>query len=289
MLFRSGPCDEGWFCNRGAYAKRPVPDVNSIFNNSNDFTCPIYSVNFTGGICPLGHFCPQGSSEPKSCLRGTYCGQTGLAGPEGNCTAGYYCSGGDTISNPRNCTAGKYCPEGTEEERPCPVGTFSPYAGKSKVEDCLNCTAGYYCPLRGATEVSFQCLQGYYCPSGSKHNSTALCPRGASCPTGSGLPENCIAGEYQDEEGQFRCKGCLAGHYCDPSTNLTGVIYPTKCTAGNYCPAGTKAERQFPCPAGTFSNKTGLEKYADCTPCLPKTFCGSTGLTKPSGPCGAGL
>lgn len=287
--YPDGPCDEGWYCSRGAYSKKPLLNVNTTFNNSNDFTCPIYSVNFTGGICPVGHFCPRGSSEPKSCLRGTYCGQTGLASPEGNCSAGYYCNGGDVVPNPRNCTAGYYCPVGTETERPCPAGTYSPYAGKSKVEDCLNCTAGFYCPLHGATEVLFQCLQGFYCPSGSTHNATVICPRGASCPTGSGQPQNCIPGEYQDEEGQYQCKECPPGYYCDPSTNLTGVIYPTKCTAGNYCPAGTKTERQFPCPAGTYSNDTGLERRSDCTPCPPKVFCGSTGLRKPTGPCNAGL
>lgn len=297
--YPDGLCDQGWYCTRGAYASRPVPDAYSVFNNSNDFTCPIYSVNFTGGICPAGHFCPTGSSEPKSCLPGTYCNQTGLANPEGNCTAGYYCNGGNTVPNPRLCTAGYYCPEGIQEEIPCPVGTYSPYEGRSKVEDCLPCKAGYYCPLLGATEVLFQCLQGFYCPSGSKHNATVMCPKGASCPSGSGLPQNCSAGEYQDEVGQFKCKRCPAGHFCDPFANVTGicqsyenrtgVIYPSRCTAGNYCPIGTKTERQFPCPVGTFSNKTGLEKYSDCTPCPPRQFCGSTGLVKPSGLCGAGL
>lgn len=287
--YPDGLCDEGWYCEKAAYSRRPVPKVNITFNNSVDFTCPLYSVNFTGGICPLGHFCPQGSSEPKQCLRGSYCGQLGLASPEGNCTAGYYCSGGDIIPNPRNCTAGYYCPEGTEREVPCPVGTFSPYAGKSKEQDCLNCTAGFYCPLPGKTEVLFQCLQGYYCPSGSKHNSTVICPRGSSCPTGSGQPQNCVPGKYQDQEGQYECNVCLAGYYCDPSTNLTGVIYPTKCTAGNYCPSGTKTEKQFPCPAGTYSNDTGLERSSDCKLCPPKMFCASPGLTKPSGTCAAGV
>lgn len=284
-----GPCDEGWYCERAAYSKRPLPNVNLTFNNSMDFTCPLYSVNFTGGICPLGHFCPEGSAEPKRCLKGRYCGQEGLAEPQGNCTAGYYCSGGDIISNPRNCTAGYYCPEGTEIEIACPVGTFSPYVGKSKEEDCLNCTAGYYCPLPGATEVLFLCLQGYYCPSGSTHNSTVICPRGSSCPTGVGQPQNCVPGEYQDEEGQYQCKVCPAGYYCDPATNLTGVIYPTKCLAGSYCPSGTKTGKQFPCPAGTYSNETGLERSLQCMPCPPKLFCGSPGLTKPSGPCAAGV
>ena len=135
----------------------------------------------------------------------------------------------------------------------------------------------------------FECLQGYYCPSGSKHNSTVICPRGSSCPTGSGQPKNCLPGEYQDKEGQYQCRVCLPGYYCDPASILTGVIYPTQCTAGNYCPSGTKTEKQFPCPAGTYSNDTGLERSSQCTPCPPKRFCGSPGLTKPSGPCAAGL
>ena len=50
--YPDGPCDEGWYCSRGAYSKKPLLNVNTTFNNSNDFTCPIYSVNFTGRYLP---------------------------------------------------------------------------------------------------------------------------------------------------------------------------------------------------------------------------------------------
>ena len=287
--YPNGPCDPGWYCERAAYAQRPVPYINATYNNSADFSCPLYSVNFTGGICPQGSYCPQGSSKPKKCPAGSFCGQEGLSTPEGNCTAGFYCAGGDVIRNPRNCSAGYYCPQGTPIEVTCPPGTFSPVEGISKEEECMNCTAGFYCPMPGMTYVVFQCLQGYYCPSRSSQNDTVVCPKGHQCPTGSPRPAKCVAGTYQDEEGQYQCKECGAGYFCDPTTLSTGVITPVRCTAGNYCPRGTKLEKEHPCPQGTYSNETGLSDASQCKPCPPKLFCGAPGLTKASGPCAAGL
>ena len=281
-------CEGGWYCTRGAYTKRPVPQVNLAHNNSHHFTCPLYSLNFTGGICTKGNYCPRGSSKLLPCPPGRFCGSDGLSGPSGNCTAGYFCNGGDTVSNPVNCSAGYYCPEGSPVEVDCPPGTYLPYTGKSKEAHCLNCTEGYYCPLSHMTHVIFECLQGYYCPEGSVNNNTVVCPKGFSCPTGSGKPERCKPGEYQNEEGQWRCKTCDPGYYCDPTGLATGVIKPSNCTPGHYCPMGTKYEKEFNCSAGTYSNQYNLNKHGQCTPCPSKQFCASPGLTAPTGPCSPG-
>lgn len=281
-------CEGGWYCTRGAYTKRPVPQVTQTYNNSKDFTCPLYSLNFTGGICKRGNYCPRGSSKELACPAGMFCDRDGLSTPSGNCTAGYFCVGGNTVSNPVSCSPGYYCPEGTPVERACPPGTYLPYTGKSKESDCLNCTAGYYCPLSHMTQVIFECLQGYYCPPRSINNNTVVCPKGFSCPTGSGTPQRCIPGEYQNEEGQRKCKTCDPGYYCDPTNLDTGVIKPSNCTPGHYCPSGTKYEKEFNCSAGTYSNQYSLREHSQCIMCPSKKFCASPGLTEPTGFCAPG-
>jgi hypothetical protein len=63
-------------------------------------------------------------------------------------------------------------------------------------------------------------------------------------------------------------------------------VDPVLCTPGAYCPAGRAAPQQ--CPRGTYSSATGLTSQGDCTPCTPGSYCGSAGLTAPTGPCAAG-
>ncbi|EDO39339.1 predicted protein, partial [Nematostella vectensis] len=284
----NGPCDPGFYCSRASYSKRPLPSSGESYNNSDHFSCPIYSVNSTGAICPSGTYCPHGASQPIPCDPGKFCGHDGLAAPQGNCTAGFYCNGSNKVANPVDCAAGHYCPSGTPIEVPCPTGTFSPDRGNTRIENCQNCTSGYYCPTQGATSVIFQCMQGYYCPSGSIHNDTVECPLGFKCPTGVGSPVRCDPGFHQDSPGQWACKECPAGFYCDPTGLSTGVIHPVTCTPGNYCPKQTGSEREHPCPRGSYSNETGLEHRSSCKMCPPKMYCGSEGLTKPTDKCSAG-
>lgn len=48
----SGDCAPGWYCSSGAFTDKPQPYVNS--SNPNSVDCPIYSLNFTGGVCTPG-------------------------------------------------------------------------------------------------------------------------------------------------------------------------------------------------------------------------------------------
>ena len=93
----------------------------------------------------------------------------------------------------------------------------------------------------------------------------------------------CDEGEYQDEVGMLTCKTCPAGHFCLQSTTT-----PEVCPAGSYCPAGTRYANEFLCPNGTYSNVTGLTRVENCTACTPGYYCGSRGLTEPTGKCLAG-
>ena len=191
-----GLCDPGYFCTLGAYTSKPVLFSNMTYNNSFMFSCPIYSLNQTGDICPIGSYCPRGSPVPTTCDRGKFCDREGLALPTGNCSAGSYCDFGSMSSSPRPCATGHYCPEGTPTEIECPIGTFSGAQRNSQPSECNNCTAGFYCPHPGMTAATFPCTQGYYCPSGSWRNDTIQCPHGSYCPTGSRAPKPCPAGMF---------------------------------------------------------------------------------------------
>lgn len=37
----------------------------------------------SGGICPMGYYCPVGSSQPSACTPGMYCETPGLPLPTG--------------------------------------------------------------------------------------------------------------------------------------------------------------------------------------------------------------
>lgn len=46
------------------------------------------------------------------------------------------------------------------------------------------------------------------------------------------------------------------------------------------CVKGTKRGTEFPCPAGTYNNRTGLERKEDCVPCTTGHYC-PQGTTNP--------
>lgn len=114
-----------------------------------------------GDICPAGHYCPRGSSEPIPCTAGKYCAHAGLKEESGNCSAGFYCSGSSSVSNQQICPAGKYCPEGTGVPHLCPSGTFANGTGNQELADCLNCTAGSYCQTEGLAKETGLCDAKY--------------------------------------------------------------------------------------------------------------------------------
>ena len=57
-----------------------------------------------------------------------------------------------------------------------------------------------------------------------------------------------------------------------------GVDVPDICPAGSYCLEGTEHGLQYLCPAGTYSNQTGLENDGQCTPCDPGWYCSGEGV-----------
>ncbi|XP_010632162.1 multiple epidermal growth factor-like domains protein 11 [Fukomys damarensis] len=144
--------------------------------------------------------------------------------------------------------------------------------------------------------------------------SLQLCPRGFYCPKGTGLDwQPCPPGTYGPELGLSTLQGCQVcggGRFC-PVANATeasgqcwegffctrGSTRPNPepsteeeagpCPRGYYCPRGSAVSQ--PCPPGTFNPWLKLNSEAACSLCPPGHYCGSAGLTHPSGLCSEGF
>lgn len=109
-------------------------------------------------------------------------------------------------------------------------------------------------------------------------------------------PKICPGGTYNDKRGAgtlAECIQCPAGSYCNVAT---GTIFPTKCQAGYFCPAGSSTEQsctpgnycpygssaETPCPAGYYCPDANMYKIDANYKCPPGTYCpqGSTSTTQ---------
>lgn len=71
LLNLTGSCSRGYFCPQGVSSS-------------------------THTVCPQGTYCPVGSSTPTLCSAGSYCPYPGLSSAVGVCRAGWYCPEGST-------------------------------------------------------------------------------------------------------------------------------------------------------------------------------------------------
>nr|XP_047130962.1 uncharacterized protein LOC100202447 isoform X1 [Hydra vulgaris] len=286
----TGKCEEGYYCIRGAYTPTPTWYSNITLNISDLFRCPIYSLNFTGGICPLGTYCPAGSDYPILCDPGMYCAKEKLGKVSGYCREGYFCDFKSTSSESAECRKGRYCPQGSPVEIECPAGTFNQYTRQFKQDHCQNCTPGFYCPEKGLWNATLKCAPGFYCPLGSTRKDSYECEVGSFCPEGAGKPTPCPSGFYQNRTGQKECIECPEGYSCDPiSQKVHGVVIPEPCIPGHFCPKGTLKINQNPCPSGTYSNTTGNSQLNDCKKCDPGYYCSGQGNIFVTQKCDAGF
>ena len=60
----------------------------------------------------------------------------------------------------------------------------------------------------------------------------AMYVSGHYCEEGSHSPARCPSGTYQDEYGQWQCKACPPGYYCDNTMDPVVLYNDT------YCPTG---------------------------------------------------
>jgi len=109
------------------------------------FYCPM-AVTLTAMPCDRGSYCPEGSSVPLPCAKGTYSNVTNLESREDCviCPPGTFCSVGSI--EPTACAPGSYNHEYEQETcLSCNVGTF---ASDSNNTACRNSTAGYPSPAQ---------------------------------------------------------------------------------------------------------------------------------------------
>ena len=104
-------------------------------------------------------------------------------------------------------------------------------------------------------------LLGYYCPNGTIADDQYPCPPGSY----SGRIDLTSADE---------CDMCPQGYYCSWGTgNFSSANPPRPCEQGHYCPFQTPSPDRFPCPAGTYSDRSDLWSADQCTPCPAGEYC----------------
>ncbi|XP_051965900.1 uncharacterized protein si:ch211-286b4.4 [Xyrauchen texanus] len=245
-------CPPGTFCNSTG-----LTDVSSF-------------------LCPPGHWC-SGTGIPVPCPAGTMRVQPGAA----NASQCEPCPSGNYCPDPRTtglaniaaipCRASYECPTGSVTEVPCRTGS---YCG-SQTGVPTPCPAGYFCPEGSHTYSSPQqlCTFPHYCPA----NSSVIlsCADGWMPLNSSGLRKSqesscvqCGAGTYRSSlSPHLQCLLCPAGYHCPPgSHHYSGQ----PCPVGYVCPQGTSDP--FPCPPGSYGNRSGSESPEECHKCPPGTF-----------------
>ena len=285
-------CIPGYYCPVSSTQPKMIPCQAGYY-------CKVggASVATGDGQCPAGFYCPLGTYNPIPCPAGKFCKVKGLSDSiltdtAYDCTAGYICYGQSLSAAPTDgitgsiCPSGFYCPSGAKAPIACPISTYRTSTGGTSVASCSNCLNGKTCPFKGLASPLIDCPAGYYCTTPGAVNFTTPCPVGAMCPKGSVAYTVCPDKFYQNLPGQANCISCPSRSYCLNSGNLAIASLPRDCPQGYYCPINTASP--LPCPASTFSNRTGLSLVGECDSCIPGYYCQTTALTSPTGKCNAG-
>ena len=80
-------------------------------------------------------------------------------------------------------------------------------------------------------------------------------------------PKRCGNGTYQPNNYSSFCLTCEEGYYCDNTHAPLSDLSRFECPQGHFCPRGTKFDTEFPCLAGTWSNRTRLKRAEQCFKC----------------------
>lgn len=161
------------------------------------------------------------------------------------------------LAGTAKCPKGSYCPAATDTSKDikCPAGTYNDAEEKGNIDDCKACPEGKWC----------------------KEGSAAAdkpCPGGSFCATRAPWPAPCPPGTFSADGGKSLadCKACTAGKYCPEGTKtpitcplshtcLAGAAAPTPCASGTYNTGGGLSCGST--PAGSFSYR-GQGKKASC-------------------------
>ena len=281
-------CEDSSFCNDAPGQRQTCPQgywCPALTKLRNEFPCPLGTYGASPGL--------DEETDCTACPPGHYCDALGLTEPTGLCDAGYFCSGGSKTPTPPSglCPAGKYCPRGTTSLQNCPVGTFSLSQGLTDDSECQPCPPGSYCanPGQVGLAAASPCDPGFVCLGGSTTRNPTdgiqgfQCGVGVYCPTGSNSTQRCPPGTVGSALQASSCPACPAGRYCPEE----GLSVSEPCPTGAYCPTGSIIFEL--CPAGTYEDLGEQSSLSDCKPCPEHKYCGSRGLSAPSGDCTAGF
>lgn len=169
--------------------------------------------NCVANVMP-GWYVASAGEEPTYCAAGTYSAAAhnvkwGEVSPANTCQL---CSPG-TVS-------GKASTKCTE----CPNGYYS---NKQGLDVCVRCPVERpYTNMEGATSIDNCVANKQNCDPGTyvKDGTCAPCDKGYICKGGQNVPMKCGEGEYQDETGQSKCKGCPTG-----TTSAAGSVSLSSC------------------------------------------------------------
>ena len=270
------PCLGGQYCE-GFGNERPDGNCSASYYCTQNATVPNPTDGTTGDICPVNHYCTEGSAAPIECEPGSYADSNGLEFCT-LCTPGRYCLPGFPQ---QSCPLGYYCPEGTGYVwQACPVGTYGEFVGLISAENCTQCDGGFYCDIMNSSVVAGPCLQGYFCtegadsptPTGLGTGVAGPCPEGHYCAAQTIHPAPCPAGTFSNDTMltlESQCQDCLPGMFCE----VPGSGYPTgPCDAGYYCVSGANASNPSehsatggPCPAGEHRQTPSSNYMLKCT------------------------
>lgn len=162
-ILPTGPCAAGYFCPNNITTNE---FINGAFN------------------LVIGSYGPR--QEP--CRGGTYRNTTG-ARFQGDCDAcpiGFYCPPGS--SRPVTCPRGFYCPAESSAPNPCPMGTVGTSPESGALDNCTACTPGFFCDREGSWQTTGPCDAGYICYGGASTSTPVdgvtgeVCPAGGYCP-----------------------------------------------------------------------------------------------------------
>jgi len=237
--------------------------------------------------------CPLNSKSPIRSTRLTQCAcNVGFTGTNGNictaCPAGKYNTGsGSAVCNDcpqsSNSSSGStvcICNAGFTRSssglcESCAAGKFKNSNGDVK---CTDCIAGKHSSVVGATsDVCTLCPQNSVSAIASDHITDCICKVGFTGQNGA-LCVSCVAGKFQNSNGDVKCTDCIAGKYSSVVGATSDVctlclensvsaiasddITDCKCKVGWTGSGGSVSCSA--CNLGTYKNSIGSDACQNC-------------------------
>ncbi|XP_060568832.1 uncharacterized protein LOC132727392 [Ruditapes philippinarum] len=160
------------------------------------------------------------------------------------------------------CPAGEVLRDGQCIE--CGPGNYFRYTDNTNTTAiCDDCPLGSYQDLSGASSCK-QCTTGLTTELNGEFSSSSC---KTSCPIGQYFDNNrnncqlCPIGYYQDEVGQFRCKGCNAGE----TTKETGATSIQQCSVS--CESGSELNNNGGCDLCEIGQYRDADLGRTCVDC----------------------